>query len=320
MDIIVYIIILILILILLIFTEYRIKKPGQIVLYESNGLVKYRKSKFYPRHFSLPLQNTTYTLTATVEPEVKGKIALVVKYAASVTPSLESISKLIRVGGWGKEALNDAAKELDIIIQGKIKEFTENFEIEEIKSEGITGYLREKLKDSGMQLGLEILSLTIQSVEPADKKITEAIRQKEASRILEETEKTAQQARINTAKMKLNADEEILNYEHQLEMKKFQLKESEEDKEAGLAMKKLNEQVKRDKIKLAVEQEEMGIFKNNPELLLLTPQVARLAEASQNLKNARTIVSLGDFENSSQMVDMIKNFLGGLLQSASAKK
>ncbi len=318
MDIVIYIILLV--LIVLIFTEYRIKKPGQIVIYESNGLVKYRKSKFYPRHFSLPLQNTTYTLTATVEPEAKGKIALVVKYAATVTPSLENISKLIRVGGWGKEALNDTAKEFDIIIQGKIKEFTENFEIEEIKSESITGYLREKLKDSGTQLGLEILSLTIQSVEPADKKITEAIRQKEASRILEETEKTSQQARINTAKMKLNADEEIMNYEHQLEMKKFQLKEFEEDKEAGLAMKKLNEQVKRDKIKLEIEQEEMGIFKNNPELLLLTPQVARLAEASQNLKNARTIVSLGDIENSSQMVDMIKNFLGGLLKSTTAKK
>ncbi len=318
MDIVIYIIILI--LIALIFTEYRIKKPGQIVLFESNGLVKYRKSNFYPRHFSLPLQNTTYTLTATVEPEAKGKIALVVKYAATVTPSLDNISKLIRVGGWGKEALSDAAKEFDIIIQGKIKEFTENFEIEEIKSEGIAGYLREKLKDSGTQFGLEILSLTIQSVEPADKKITEAIRQKEASRILEDTEKTSQQVRINTIKMKLNADEEILNYEHQLEMKKFQLKEMEEDKEAGLAMKKLNEQVKRDKIKLEIEQEEMGIFKNNPELLLLTPQVARLAEASQNLKNARTIVSLGDFENSSQMVDMIKNFLGGLLKSASAKK
>ena len=312
--------IIVLVLIVLIFAEYRIKKPGQIVLFESNGLVKYRKSRFYPKHFSLAIPNTTYTIISSVEPEAKGKIALIVKYSATVTPSLENISKLIHIGGWGKEALNDAAKELDVIIQGKIKEFTEKYEVEEIKSENISGYLREKLKEADVQLGLVILSLTIQSVEPADKKITEAIRQKEASRILEETEKTSQQARINTAQMKLKADEEILNYEHQLEMKKFQLKEIEEDKEAAIALKKLNEQIKRDKIKLEIEKEEMSLFKNNPELLLLTPQVARLAEASQNLKNARTIVSLGDFENGSQMVDVIKNFLGGLLQSVPSKK
>ena len=43
----------------------------------------------------------------------------------------------------------------------------------------------------------------------------------------------------------------------------------EEEKEAALALKKLNEQIKRDKIKLEIEKEEMSMFKNNPELLLL---------------------------------------------------
>ena len=119
--------IIVLVLIVLIFAEYRIKKPGQIVLFESNGLVKYRKSRFYPKHFSLAIPNTTYTIISSVEPEAKGKIALIVKYSATVTPSLENISKLIHIGGWGKEALNDAAKELDVIIQGKIKEFTEKY-------------------------------------------------------------------------------------------------------------------------------------------------------------------------------------------------
>ena len=138
---------------------------------------------------------------------------------------MRTYPNLIHVGGWGKDALNDAAKELDIILQGKVKEFTENFEVQEIKSEKIADYLREKTKESNVQLGLDILSFTIQSVEPADKKITEAIRQKEASRILEDTEKTSQQARINTVQMKLKADEEILQYEHELEMKKYKLKE-----------------------------------------------------------------------------------------------
>ncbi|MFH1198126.1 MAG: SPFH domain-containing protein [bacterium] len=300
--------------------EYRIKKPGQIVLSESNGKVKYRKSAFYPRHYSLTIPNTTQTITSVVEPEVKGKIGLVVKYTFTVTPSLENISKLIKIGGWGKDALSDASKELDIILQGKIKGYTENFDIDQIKSESMTNYLNEQVKDVDKQLGLEILSLTIQSIEPADKKISEAIRQKEASRIMEETEKDNQRVRIQTAQMKLQADEEILKYEHQLSMQKFQLKEIEEEKEAALALKKLNEQIKRDKIKLEVEKEEMNMFKDNPELLLLTPQVTRLAEASQNLKNARTIVSLGDFENGSQLVDVLKNFLGKLLQTTSNKK
>ncbi|NWF89230.1 MAG: hypothetical protein HXY50_07165 [Ignavibacteriaceae bacterium] len=300
--------------------EYRVKKPGQIVLYESNGFVKNRKSRFYPKHLSLVIPNTTYTLTSSAEAEAKGKISLLVKFTVTVTPSIENISKLIKIGGWGNDVLLDAAKELDIIIQGRIKEFTEGFEIEQVRSENIINYLNQKLNSVNTQLGLDILSLTIQSVEPSDKKIAEAIKQKEASRILEETEKNNQLVRIQTAQLKLKADEEIIQYEHQLEMKKLSLKEIEEQKEAEVALKKLNEQVKRDKIKLDIENEEMSIFKNNPELLLLTPQVARLAEASQSLKNAKTVVSLGDFESSSQLVEMLKNFLGGLLNQSSTKK
>jgi hypothetical protein len=312
--------IIILVLIVLILSEYRVKKPGQIILFESKGHVKYRKTRYYPKHFSLAMSSTAYTLSSSVESEAKGKIPLVVKFTATVTPSLANISKLIHIGGWGHDSLSDAAKELDVVLQGKIKEYTENFDVEEIKSEGIAKYLREQTKNIDSQFGLDILSITIQSVEPADKKIAEAIRQKEASRILEETEKRNQELRINSAQMKLKADEEILKYEHELEMHKYKMKEVEEEKEAALALRKLNEQIKRDKIKLEIEKEEMSMFKNNPELLLLTPQVARLAEASQNLKNARTIVSLGDFENGSQLVEVLKNFLGGLLQTTSSKK
>jgi hypothetical protein len=312
--------IIIIVLIALLAAEYRIKKPGQIILYESHGKVKYRKSRFYPKHLSLIIPNTTYTLSSAVEPEAKGKISLNVKFAFTITPSMDNISSLIKIGGWGKDLLKDAAKELDVILQGKIKEFTENFDIEEIKTESIVSYLRKNLTDVNKQFGFEIISLTILSVEPSDKKIVDAIRQKEASRILEETEKINQQVRIQTAQQKLKADEEILLYEHNLVMKKLHLQEAEEVKDAELRLKKLSEQVKRDKIKLDLEKEEMSIFKNNPELLLLTPQVARLAEASQNLKNAKTVVSLGDIENGSQLVEIMKNFLGGLLNQSTVKK
>ena len=48
----------------------------------------------------------------------------------------------------------------------------------------------------------------------------------------------------------------------------------------------------RNRLRLAFEREELEVLKSSPELLMLTPQAARLAEASQTLKNARTIVSL----------------------------
>ncbi len=44
-------------------------------------------------------------------------------------------------------------------------------------------------------------------------------------------------------------------------------------------------------MRLAFEKEELEVLKSSPELLMLTPQAARLAEASQNLKNARTVIS-----------------------------
>jgi hypothetical protein len=53
------------------------------------------------------------------------------------------------------------------------------------------------------------------------------------------------------------------------------------------------------------------LLKNNPELLMLTPQAARLAEASQSLKNARTIVSLSsqDLPQGSELLGMFRGLL-----------
>ena len=53
------------------------------------------------------------------------------------------------------------------------------------------------------------------------------------------------------------------------------------------------------------------MLKNNPELLLLSPQAAKLAEASQSLKNARTVVNLSGNELSqgSDLLSLFQNFL-----------
>lgn len=310
------IIILALILIYLVF-EYRIKKPGQIVLFESKGKVFHRKGKFFPRHFSLAIPNVTNSFTTSVEAEAAGKIGVNVRLAVTISPSLNNIGQLMKVGGWDKTVLAEAAKELDVILQGYVKAETEKYDVDQVNSEKIFKGIKDRIGDVQEKLGIEILSLTVQSVEPADKKISEAIRQKESARILEETEKTNQLARISAAQMKLKADEEIMKYEHELELKKYKLKEIELENESALANKKLQEELKRSKMRLEVEKDEVSLLKENPELLLLTPQVARLAEASQNLKNARTVVSLGDLENDTQVVGIFKNLLKKIVGTAS---
>jgi hypothetical protein len=83
------------------------------------------------------------------------------------------------------------------------------------------------------------------------------------------------------------------------------------EQEAMLAQKRTEDELKRSRMKLAFESEELALLKSNPELLLLSPQAARLAEASQNLKNARTIVSLWapEAERESKLAALFQRFL-----------
>ncbi len=80
--------------------------------------------------------------------------------------------------------------------------------------------------------------------------------------------------------------------EHELELKKLALKRERLAEEDALAQKRLEDELARSRMRLAFEKEELELLKDNPELLLLTPQAVRLAEASQSLKNARTVISL----------------------------
>ena len=78
-----------------------------------------------------------------------------------------------------------------------------------------------------------------------------------------------------------------------------------------LAQQRLEDDLTRNRLRLAFEREELEVLKNSPELLMLTPQAARLAEASQNLKNARTIVSLTpqDLGAGSELFGLFQNLL-----------
>jgi len=302
--------------------EYRYRKPDQVILFESQEKIIVRKGKIYPRHFSLAIPLTAYPMNLKVESIAKGNLSIIVKLSIIIIPSVENIHTLIRVGGWKSDATIRAAKELEILISGMVKEFTEKYGIEELSSEKLYQYLDDRKNRSKERLGLDISSLIVQSVDPVDEKIAEAMRQQESARIMEQTEILNQQARLNSVRIKIKTDEEILVAQNDLEKKKYGLKKEEIENEAVLAKKRVEEELLRNKMRLDFEKEELEILKKNPELLLLTPQAAKLAEASQSLKNARTIVNLSSTEmmHNPDFLNLFQNFLQSINESYSKNK
>jgi len=304
------------ILVLVIF-EYRIRQPDVLVLFESEGQIKIRKGLAYPRHFSLPLKRTAYPIQLNMESNAAGNLMVTIKLVGSVAPSLEHLPALIRAGGWNHDAVARAAEEAEVMFQGLIQRHTEDREIQELSSNDILNYLNEQSSLFKEKLGLELISLGVLSLEPADPEVTSALRQQEQARLLEQTEQLNQQARAAAAKAKFETDEEIATMDHALEMKKVKLNLELIEEEAGLAHQRLEQELKRNRMRLAFEKEEVEILKSSPELLMLTPQAARLAEASQNLRNARTVVSFTpqDLANGSELLDLFQDFLQKALEA-----
>jgi len=314
--------VILLIVVLIILLEFRIRKPDQIVLYESAGYVKKRQMRIYPKHFSLAIPATTQAITFKFGTEAKGKLPINVQLAITIAASPAHLSELIRVGGWKKDAVNKAGSELDVVLHSSVADYCEKYEIEELSTESLAKHLLEKLGKTISSLGLDLLSLTVRAIDPVDEEIAEAMQQREASRIIEQTEKEQQRARVAATKAKIEADEKISVAEHDLEIKRFKLREAELTRENDLAAQKMKEELKRREMQLSYDKQEIELLSKNPELMMLNPQLTRLAEASQNLKNARTIVSLSpqQISQGSQLVDMIQDFLQGMTKSQSKKK
>ena len=129
------------------------------------------------------------------------------RLTVSVAPSRQYLPTLIRVGGWDKNAVLKATKELEVRLETIIRGFSEKYKIEEFSSEDLLKTLKGQLKDIEKTSGLEIISINIQSVEPVDEKISEAIRQRESARIFEQTETANQNARVAAAKARTEAEE-----------------------------------------------------------------------------------------------------------------
>ena len=87
------------------------------------------------------------------------------------------------------------------------------------------------------------------------------------------------------------------------------------EKESALADSRVEDELKRSRMRLEFDKQELDLLKQSPELLMLTPQAARLAEASQGLKNARTVVSLspGDLSQGTELLGIFRSFLHNAL-------
>ncbi len=297
--------------------EYRFRKPDQIVVFEKGDGLGVRRMRLYPRHLSLAIPRTTYSFVQSIDASARGNLDIRVKLAVTVAASLENLAVLVRVGGWSADAVVKAAKELEIVLLGYIKEHTERHEIEELSSESIREYLVQRLGECRRALGLEIIALTIASFEPVNTQIAEAMRQQEHARILDQAEKVGQQARIAAAKARLKADEEIAIMESELELKKSDLKRTQLEKEWELNASRADQEMRLKGMQLEFEEKELRMLKESPELLLLTPQAARLAEASQSLKNARTIVSLSpsDVAQGSELIGMFQSLMKNAVEA-----
>jgi hypothetical protein len=254
--------------------------------------------------------------------EAKGKLPVTINLTTTIAASPEHLSELIRVGGWEKNAVSKAGKEMEILLQSYIAEFCEKYEIEDLSAEGLTKHLQTQLNNAVASLGVDLIALSVQAIEPVDEEIAEAMQQREASRIMEQTEQERQRARVAATKAKIEADEKIAQAEHELEIKKYKLKEAQLGRENDLAGQKIKEELKRRELQLNFDKQEVELLSKNPELLVLSPQLTRLAEASQNLKNAKTVVSLSPQQVSqgSQIIDTLQEFLQGMTKSQIKKK
>jgi len=298
-------------LLLVVVFEYRVRQPDVIVLYESDGQIGIRKGPLYPRHFSLPLKRTTYPLQLTLEAAAVGNLLVRIKLIGSAVPSVDHIQSLIRVGGWDSEAVTRAVDQVTMLLQAQIKVYTERSEIHAITSPAILDHLYEQSELIQERFGIDLIALVVETLEPTDPEVAGALSQQEEARLLEQTEQLRHQARIVAAKAKYQADEEIAVMEHALEMKRAELKKTQFESDAELAHQRIEDELARSRLRLAFEKEELEVLRRSPELLMLTPQAAQLAEASQSLKNARTVISLTPQEvaNGSALFTLFRNLL-----------
>ena len=304
-------------LLLLALFEYRIRQPDVIVLYESQAKIAVRHGLLYPRHFSLPLKRTTCPLQLTVEAAAVGNLIVRVKLVGSAAPSVEHIQALIRVGGWDSDAVSHAVDQVKFLLQGLVKEFTEVNDIQAITSPAVLQHLRANRSVIEERFGVELIALAVHTLEPIDPKISEALSQQEEARLLEQTEQLNHQAARRRRQSPLQGRRG--NCRDGAHPRTAPGGAEKSSVRAGFAAGAPAHRGRAGPQPPAPGLREGRTRRpaQNPELLMLTPQAARLAEASQSLKNARTIISLTPQElaNGSALFTLFRNMLQKELES-----
>jgi hypothetical protein len=319
METIIFVIVGVVLLVLVFLTlfEYRLRQPDVLVLFERKGQLVIREGNIYPRHFSLLLKRTTHPIQLKIQATAAGNLSINVKLAGSVVPALDHLQALIHVGGWNSDVVARAAEETCVLLEAMVKEYAEHLEIHELSSTKMVEFINQRSNQFVEKFGVELISLVVQTLEASDTEIAEALRQQEQARLLEQTERLNNQARVAAAKAKHQADEEIAVMTNALDLKKAELSKALLQQEAELAHQRVEDELKSSRLRLAFEKEELDILKNNPELLVLTPQAIRLAEASQSLKNARTVISVTPQELSrgSEILSLFQTLLQNALEA-----
>jgi len=273
--------------------EFRVRQPDQLVLTEKGGRVVVRKGRFYPRHFSLSVPAVVRSISLEIPAEAKGHVPVKAKILVAVAPDPRRVEALVRVGGWQRNAAEAAAAALQDSVQAVVRALVEKREIDALSTGELDRSFRNELEKAAADYGLAVVSAHVLAVEPEDSELAEAMARREAARIREETERATQEARVAEAKARFAAEEAIAETEHRLALKRLKMRSEQERREAELARIRVEEEAERRRLQLQVDREEVELLAGHPELLILTPQVVRLAEASQTLRNARTVVSLG---------------------------
>ena len=311
------VVLLILVAVVLVY-EFRVRQPDQLVLTEKAGKVVLRRGRFYPRHFSLSVPAVVRSTSLEIPAEAKGHVPVKTKILVAVAPDPERVQALIRVGGWQRNAAEVAATAFQDSIQAVVRALVEKREIDALSTGELDRSFRNELEKAAADYGLTVVSAHVVAVEPEDSELAEAMARREAARIREETERATQEARVAEAKARFAAEEAIAETEHRLALKRLKMRSEQERREAELARIRVEEEAERRRLQLQVDREEVELLAGHPELLILTPQVVRLAEASQALRNARTVVSLGsDVAEAAPLVERLLGFLGARKNSDS---
>jgi hypothetical protein len=276
--------------------ELRVRKPDQLALFEKNHAIALRRGRLYPRHFTLIIASSVHSYPLEILAEARGKLKLMIKMSVSVAADPDGLNGLIRAGGWNSNAVAKAAIEINTRLNSLVQNHCFKLEIDDISPEALLADVEKDLVEVAAKAGLKVVNISVSSLEPEDTAISEAIMQRESARILERTEEVNQHTRIAVNKAKIVADETIAQQTHMLELKKLELRKVQENQEALLAQKRVEDELTAKRMRMEIEKEELKLLSAHPELLILSPQITKLADATRNLKNARTVVSLSGKE------------------------